>query len=108
MSEFYSLRRTSIKDTTAFLAFVIAWVGSGPFAWPYIEGGFDGGDPTKGVFRFAFVVFGAGITCGLIGLALGSIGGFAWERVHRHRRATRPLPPRVAAAVSPMPEVARP
>lgn len=36
------------------------------------------------------VVFGAGIVCGALGLALGAIGGMVWERVHRRRRLAHP------------------
>jgi len=42
------------------------------------------------VFRFVLVVFGAGIVCGALGLALGAIGGMIWERVHRRRRLAHP------------------
>jgi GNAT superfamily N-acetyltransferase len=90
LSEFYSLRRTSIKDTTGLLGFVFGWFASAPIAWPYIKAGFDTGDPTKGVFRFILVVFGAGILCGALGLGLGAIGGMVWERMHRRRRLAHP------------------
>ncbi|HKS04969.1 MAG TPA: GNAT family N-acetyltransferase [Gemmatimonadaceae bacterium] len=90
MSEFYALRRSTIKDTTALILFVFGWLGSAPFAWPYITAGFESGDPTAGVFRFAVVVFGAGIGCGLAGLGLGSVGGWMWERSHRRWRVAHP------------------
>jgi GNAT superfamily N-acetyltransferase len=72
---------------SGLIAFVFGWFASAPFAWPYIKEGFDGGDPSKGVFRFIVVVFTAGIGCGLIGMLLGAIGGNIWEWYHRSRRA---------------------
>lgn len=81
---------------------MFGWLASAPFAWPYIKAGFDSGDPTKGVFRFVLVVFGAGLACGAIGLVLGSLGGYAWERFHRHRRATRPAIAAVGARATPL------
>ena len=90
MSEFYSLRRSSIKDTTGLLLFVAGWLGSAPFAWPYIKAGFETGDATAGVFRFAVVVFGSAIACGVAGLGLGAAGGWVWERAHRRWRVTHP------------------
>lgn len=90
MSEFYSLRRSTIKDTTGLLAFVAGWLGSAPIAWPYIRNGFESGDVTAGVFRFSIVVFGTAIGCGVAGLGLGATGGWVWERVHRYRRAAHP------------------
>lgn len=86
MSEFYRLRRSQITDLTALIFFVIGWLGSAPFAWPYIKAGFDTGNPTSGIFRFAVVVFAAGITMGLFGLLAGRVGGRVWEAMHRGRR----------------------
>lgn len=71
---------------------MFGWFASAPIAWPYIKAGFDGGDPTKGVFRFVLVVFSSGIVCGALGLALGAVGGLVWERVHRRRRLSHPQP----------------
>lgn len=90
MSEYYSLRRSTIKDTTAFIAFVLGWLGSAPIAWPHIKGGFENGDVTAGVFRFAVVVFGVALACGAAGLGVGAAGGWAWERAHRKWRVTHP------------------
>ena len=36
--------------------------------------------------RFLGVIFGAGIVCGIAGLAIGAALGWVWERVHRLRR----------------------
>lgn len=101
LSEFYALRRTSIKDTVGLLGFVFGWFASAPVAWPYIKAGFDTGDPTKGVFRFVLVVFGAGIACGALGLGIGAIGGMVWERLHRRRRLAHPQPADGAVGAAP-------
>lgn len=71
---------------TGLIAFVFGWFASAPFAWPYIKQGFDSGDPSKGVFRFIVVVFGAAIGCGLIGMLFGALGGVIWESYHRRHR----------------------
>jgi GNAT superfamily N-acetyltransferase len=87
LSEFYRARRGNITDLTGLIFFVIGWMGSAPFAWRYIRDGLDTGDATSGIIRFAAVVFGAGISLGLVGLALGFIGGRVWESWHRLRRS---------------------
>jgi GNAT superfamily N-acetyltransferase len=97
LSEFYALRRSTIKDTTGLLAFVAGWLGSAPIAWPYIRNGFESGDVTAGVFRFTVVVFGAAIGCGIAGLGIGAVGGWAWERAHRRWRVTHPQEERAAS-----------
>ena len=89
MSEFYSQRRTSIKDGVGLVGFIFGWFAAAPFAWPYIAEGFDGGDPAMGVLRFVLVVFAVGIAAGAGGLLLGAGAGFAWERGHRWRRRAR-------------------
>jgi len=86
LSEYYRVRRSQITDLTGLIFFVIGWLGSGVFAWPYIKAGFDNGNPTGGIFRFAIVVFGAGIGLGLFGMFAGLIGGRVWESMHRGRR----------------------
>jgi GNAT superfamily N-acetyltransferase len=120
LSEFYTLRRSTIKDTTGLIFFVVGWVGSAPIAWPYIRDGFDSGDPTTGVMRFALIVFGAAIACGLLGMLLGALGGWTWEHLHRRWRVTHPPledpPPRpwesearaheAAASLPPLPPIA--
>jgi ribosomal protein S18 acetylase RimI-like enzyme len=85
-SEFYQLRRISIRDLTAFFGFLVGWIGSAAFAWPYLVVGWETGHFTRGVFQFLAVAFGAGLACGAGGLGLGAIAGAAWERRHRHRR----------------------
>jgi GNAT superfamily N-acetyltransferase len=85
-SEFYEPRRTSIRDGVALIAFILGWFASAPFAWPFIKDGFDTGNPTVGVFRFAVVVFGAGLACGIIGMGIGAVAGWCWEALHRRRR----------------------
>jgi GNAT superfamily N-acetyltransferase len=90
LSEFYTLRRRTIKDVTALIAFVGGWFGTAPLGWPYITAGFDSGEVTKGVAIFLVAVFGGACLSGIAGLALGAIIGWTWERVHRAMRATRP------------------
>lgn len=90
MSEFYKQRRTSIKDGVGLVAFIFGWFAAAPFAWPYISAGFDNGDPAKGVLRFFFVVLAVGMASGALGLVLGTVSGWAWERVHRSRRSNTP------------------
>lgn len=86
LSEYYRLGRVRIKDLSALFGFLAGWFGSAPLAWPYIRAGFESGDFTSGVMRFLGVIFGAGIACGLAGLALGAVLGWLWEHVHRLRR----------------------
>src|SRR3954468_5477449 len=88
MSEYYSLRRTSIKDGVALVAFILGWFAAAPFAWPYISDAFDQGDPAKGVLRFFLFVFVGGLAFGAVGLLLGRGGGFLWEAYHRRWRKT--------------------
>lgn len=90
MSEFYSQRRTSIKDGVGLVGFIFGWFAAAPFAWPYIADGFDGGDPAMGVLRLVLVIFAVGIAAGAGGLILGAGAGLAWERGHRWRRGSRP------------------
>lgn len=104
LSEYYRLGRTRIKDLSALFGFLAGWFGSAPLAWPYIRAGFESGDFTSGVMRFLGVIFGAGIACGLVGLALGAVLGWLWERLHRLRRKeladTGPAAAREAATLS--------
>lgn len=110
MSEFYSQRRTSIKDGVALVAFILGWFASAPFAWHYIADAFDNGDPAKGVLRFLLVVFIGGVAFGAVGLLLGNAAGFGWERWHRRwRRSHMPIDRDEAdrPAVMPPPRAAR-
>src|SRR3954467_3544394 len=114
MSEYYSLRRTSIKDGVALIAFILGWFAAAPFAWPYISDAFDQGDPAKGVLRFLFVVFVGGVAFGLVGLVLGRAAGFVWEQWHRRWRmshapidrdeADRAAPPPPRSERRPLPQ----
>lgn len=91
---------------TALIAFVIGWLAAGIIGWPYIKAGFDTGNPSAGVGRFIIVVFGVAIACGLVGMALGWIGGIVWEALHKGRRV-RAQRSRDAAATA-VASVARP
>ena len=86
MSEFYAQRRTTIKDATGLLCFMLGWFASAPYAWPYISRGFDDGSPAGGVLKFLGVVMAVGIAAGAGGLVLGAAIGSAWERFHRRGR----------------------
>lgn len=87
MSEFYQLRRITIRDLTAFFAFLAGWIGSAAFSWPHLVVGWETGHFTRGVFNFLAIAFGTGVMCGVAGLGLGGLVGAAWERRHRQRRA---------------------
>jgi GNAT superfamily N-acetyltransferase len=87
VSEYYELRRISIRDLTAFFGFLAGWIGSAAFAWPHLVVGWETGHFTRGVFNFLVIAFGTGVICGVAGLGLGSLAGATWERRHRHRRA---------------------
>lgn len=100
LSEFYTLRRRAIKDITGLIAFVIGWFASAPVGWPYITAGFENGEVTKGVAQFLVAVFGGACVSGLAGLALGTIGGWVWERAHRALRSRRPVVERAASPVA--------
>lgn len=102
LSEFYSQRRTSIKDGVGLVSFIIGWFAAAPFAWPYMSAGFeDGGNAARGVLKFVVAVFAAGIGFGAVGLLLGGAAGMVWERWHRRRRSA--IPARLEPATAPEP-----
>ena len=88
-SEYYTLRRTTIRDLTAFFAFLAGWIGSAAFAWSYLVVGWETGHFTRGVFYFLLIAFGTAIVSGVGGLILGGAAAAAWEKRHRYRRAHR-------------------
>jgi GNAT superfamily N-acetyltransferase len=83
MSEFYSLRRNAITDLSAFFGFLIGFLGSSPFAWPYLQVGFQTQEIVKGFAWFIVITFGSGVALGIIGLGVGRIIGSFWEGGHR-------------------------
>jgi GNAT superfamily N-acetyltransferase len=89
MSEFYLVRRNSIADLAAFFGFLVGFLGSAPIAWPFLQVGFQTGEITKGFAYFLSIIVGAGVVCGAIGLGLGRVGGWLWERGHRYLRTRR-------------------
>lgn len=103
MSEFYQLRRNTIKDVAGYLGFVLGFFGSGPLAWPYLVSQSDGGDFAKGVAFFLAVITVGGLFGGAIGMALGAGIGSFWERVHRAMRRAPAAETSSNAAASTLP-----
>ena len=103
MSEFYKLRRTVIKDVTAFCGFLIGLLGSTPIAWRYLAVQLEANGLVRGLWYFFAVITVAAVLAGIVGLAAGHIMGRLWERYHRHRRGlggSRGAEPSAAAAVT--------
>lgn len=107
LSEFYILRRTTIKDLAAYCGFLIGFIGSAPFAWPRLTAEIDRGNFVLGLWYFFGLVSVAAVSTGIIGLGAGFVLGWLWERYHRYRRgrrpekaATSPAEPNVADAAS--------
>ncbi len=90
MSDFYRVRRTTIKDTTALLAFFVGFAWSGALAWPFLTSQVDRGEMIRGLAYFLAVVLATAIIAGWLGLEAGSALGGMWEKYHRRRRAARP------------------
>ncbi|HUF25666.1 MAG TPA: hypothetical protein VMM18_01695 [Gemmatimonadaceae bacterium] len=91
MSEFYRLRRTTIKDVSGYAGFIIGFFGSAPFAWPYLVAQAEDGDFTRGVWHFLLIIGAGAIVCAGIGLVFGAGIGWVWERLHRLRRGDSPV-----------------
>ncbi|MGI9044369.1 MAG: hypothetical protein ACR2GK_09650 [Gemmatimonadaceae bacterium] len=89
ISEFYSLRRTAIKDIAAYLGFLVGFIGSAPFAWGLLAAQLDAGRFARALWYFFGIVTTAGIFAGIAGLGVGIAAGLLWEQFHRHRRAAR-------------------
>ena len=87
-SEFYHLRRTTIKDLTAYCGFLIGFLGSAPIAWQFLRDEVDRGGIVLGLWYFFGLVSIAGLTGGAIGLVVGFGLGWIWERYHRWRRGS--------------------
>jgi hypothetical protein len=90
LSEFYHLRRTTIKDLAAYCGFLIGFLGSAPFAWPQLTAEIDRGNFVLGLWYFFGLVSVAAVSLGIVGLGAGFVIGWLWERYHRYRRARRP------------------
>ena len=89
LSEFYHLRRTTIKDLAAYCGFLIGFLGSAPFAWPQLTGEIDRGNFVLGLWYFFGLVAVAAVSMGIVGLGVGFVIGWLWERYHRYRRGRR-------------------
>ncbi len=85
--DFYRPRRGEIADTSAYLGFLVGFLGAAPLAWNALTASFDenAGDATMGVARFAAVLVASGLVTGVVGYALGATWGWLWERRHRAR-----------------------
>jgi hypothetical protein len=88
-SEFYKLRRTAIKDLSAYCGFLLGFLGSAPLAWELLAGQLDEGKFARGLWYFFGIVTGAGIFSGIAGLGIGFVVGLSWEQIHRYRRQLR-------------------
>lgn len=88
-SEFYKLRRTAIKDLSAYCGFLLGFLGSAPLAWELLAGQLDEGKFARGLWYFFGIVTGAGIFSGIAGLGIGFVVGLSWEQIHRYRRQIR-------------------
>lgn len=89
LSEFYHLRRTTIKDLAAYCGFLIGFLGSAPFAWPQLGAEIDRGNFVLGLWYFFGLVAVAAVSMGIVGLGAGFVIGWLWERFHRQRRSKR-------------------
>ncbi|MEO8577213.1 MAG: hypothetical protein ABI556_10955, partial [Gemmatimonadales bacterium] len=89
LSEFYQLRRTTIKDLASYIGFLAGFIGSAPFAWGLLASELDSGTFVRGLWYFFGIVVAAGIFCGIAGLGIGFVAGSFWEQFHRHRRGRR-------------------
>lgn len=104
LSEFYQLRRTSIKDLAAYCGFLIGFLGSAPLAWRYLAAEVEVGNFSQGLWYFFGVVAAAAIFAGTIGLGAGIVVGWLWERYHRHRRTQRQkVRPALPGSAAPVP-----
>jgi hypothetical protein len=89
LSEFYHLRRTTIKDLAAYCGFLIGFLGSAPLAWPQLSAQIDRGNLVLGLWYFFGLVAAAAVAMGIVGLGAGFVIGWLWERFHRYRRSRR-------------------
>jgi len=89
ISEYYSLRRTSIKDLAAYCGFLVGFLGAAPLAWPRLTEEIDRGNFVLGLWYFFGIVAIAAVSVGLMGLGVGFLIGSLWERYHRYMRARR-------------------
>lgn len=89
LSEFYQLRRTTIKDLAAYIGFLAGFIGAAPFAWSLLSDQLASGAFVRGLWYFFGIVVAAGIFAGIAGLGLGYVGGVLWEQLHRHRRSEK-------------------
>lgn len=85
--DFYAPRRGEMADTSAYLGFLVGFLGAAPLAWNALTASFDEnvGDATMGVARFAAVLVVTGLVSGALGYAIGALYGRLWEWRHRRR-----------------------
>jgi len=85
--DFYRPRRGEMADTSAYLGFLVGFLGAAPLAWNALTSSFDEnvGDATMGVARFAGALVVSGLLTGAVGYGLGAAWGFVWEKRHRAR-----------------------
>ena len=111
ISEYYSLRRTSIKDLAAYCGFLVGFLGAAPLAWPRLTAEIDRGNFVLGLWYFFGIVAVAAVSTGLVGLGVGFVIGSLWERYHRYRRAlsgrNNPTAPEAISTTAPANEPPR-
>jgi hypothetical protein len=111
LSEFYHLRRTAIKDVSAYIGFLAGFIGAAPFAWGLLSDQLASGEFVKGLWYFFGIVVAAGIFTGIAGLGFGIVAGILWEQFHRYRRRgylKKRAPTEPAVEPPPAEEVERP
>jgi hypothetical protein len=108
LSEFYASRRATIKDGAGYLAFVIGWFITGAAFWRVLADGFEAGDFTGAMTKFAGITILGAVLFGVLGMALGSLIGAVWETRHRRQHPVRAAALHSAGWVEPDPSAPRP
>jgi PhnB protein len=108
LSEFYASRRATIKDGAGYLAFVIGWFITGAAFWRVLADGFEAGDFTGAMTKFAGITVLGAVLFGVLGMALGSLLGALWEARHRRTHPVREAALHSAGWVEPDPSAPRP
>ena len=93
MSEFYRERRSSIRNVTSYVAFLVGFVLAGPYGWTLLRQDVEAYEFAHGVFRMVVALLGGGAALGIVGIGVGAVLGWIWERRHRRSRALLPEEP---------------
>jgi ribosomal protein S18 acetylase RimI-like enzyme len=98
VSEFYAQRRRTIRDGLALTGFLLGFLVSAPIGWPYLATGFVDGGIARGLLSFGVIVLGSAVLAAGLGMGVGTVAGWGWQRVHAARRRSHPPIDRDAAA----------